>query len=512
MDTDRPKKPGGRVISRAVGYKNLFNTKGTRVFEEYNNLALGTFVPNRLHVTINAMESAIGAEGYNGVEFHEVWHYFQTCMTPFGQKSWNIYRQGIGFILSEYMNLITTKGSKPRLPLGYFASEGRVELANSFLWLNTFIASAGIAAARSSVSDKYKYVSDLSIMLYPYDWLICPEISVEGRIYRLQGTHIIEGHAIFIEALYSNFFNQIPIQDTLDPTKVPYNYLLCLNYFSEQLGSDRLFELPIVCDLALQAYWNEPVTSEEDWQASHPGWRFVRIIQEIINNGIKLNSNDPYGDYDRYCDAILRACGYSSLKDSLDAAAEFYSGHCLLKTEERMLEALKFRKDNLSCGANPFLNIKSWMEMKKFKPSTIHRNGHLEVTVEEAEEMQLKGSNVVEGFMLETIGEIHFQAFIAQLLGKKHEDCENDQYCCGYKYFNINGCFFQAEGVCTGILTSGVQMPVESSVDCDENFKGCFFEMVFLPYGLSVSDFSIDFTQKLPTLDELKDIAMKLNK
>jgi hypothetical protein len=176
-----------------------------------------------------------------------------------------------------------------------------------------------------------------------------------------------------------------------------------------------------------------------------------------------------------------------------------------------MLEALKFRKDNLSCGANPFLNPKSWMEMKKFKPSTIQRGGHLEVTVDEAEDIQLKGSNIAEGFYLETIGEIHFQAFIAQLLGNKHEDCENNQFCCGYKYFNINGCFFQAEGVCTGILTSGAQVPVESSIDSDENFKGCFFELVFLPYSLSISDISIDFTQKLPTLDELKVMAEKLN-
>lgn len=480
------------------------------MFDEYSNLALGTFVPSRLHVTINAMESAIGSEHYNGIEFHEVWHFFQTCMTPFGQKSWNIYRQGIGFILREYMTLITTKGSKPQLPLGYFASEGRVEMANSFLWLNTFIASAGIAAARSSVNSKYKYVSDLSIMLYPYDWLICPEISVEGKIYNLQGINIIEGQAIFIEAIYSNIFNNIPIQVTLNPTKVPHKYLLCLNFFCEQLGPDRLTEFPIVCDLALQAYWNEPVTSEEDWQASHPGWRFVRIIQEIISNNIRLNQKDPYGDYERYCDAVLRACGYDSLEDSLDAAAEFYSSHCLLKTEERMLEALKFRKDNLSCGANPFLNLKTWMEMKKYKPSTIQRGGHLEVTVDEAENIQLKGSNVAEGFLLETIGEIHFQAFIAQLLGNKHEECEDNQCCCGYKYFNMNGCFFQAEGVCTGVLTSGAQVPVESSIDSDENFKGCFFELVFLPHGLSISDFSIDFTQKLPTLDELKVMAGKL--
>jgi hypothetical protein len=485
---------------------------GEKMLDEYNNLTLGSFVPNRLHVKINAVESAIGSDKYNGLEFHEIWHYFQTCMTAFGHKSWNIYRQGIGYILSEWIELINDLQINPQIPLGYFAQNSKKAAANSYLLMNVYRASAGIAAARSSVGSKHKFVKDLSIMLYPHEWLINPEVLIGENKYNLQGSDVLEGHAIFIEAVYSFHINNIPINVTLDKRAAPNKYFICLDYFIKALGPTRVPEFPVVCDLALQAYWNEPVTTEEQWRASHPGWRFVRIIEVLSQGDVDVKTADIKDNYVYYCDTVMRACGYPSLHDSLAAAATFYEGRHLLKTEVRMLEALKFRQENPSCGGVPFLNPAVWIEMKKLsKPSTIQRGDGLEVIVDTAERIALETNQVMDGFMLETIGEIHLQAFISQLLGLKQLDCENNQFCCGYKYFNIdNACLFHGNGSCTGILTSGTKAPVEISLNDEAGvISGCSFESMFYALGMTITDIDIDFTQSVLTLEDVHRIVSR---
>lgn len=473
--------------------------------EEYQKLVLGSFVPSRLHLSMHASESAIGNNKYNTLEFHEIWHFFQTCMTAFGQKNWNIYRQSIGFIYSEWKKLTSNSGHSPRLPLGHLASLGNSELAHSFLLYNAFMGSAGIACARSSTRPSHRNIKDLSILTYDCDWPIKPTVTIGGKNENIEGVHVIEGQAIVMESIYGQFLNEIPPDETLDRSTVPEKYFICIDYFIEKLGAERFHEFPAVCDLALQAHWTEPVANENEWRSSHPGWRFVKIIEKIIENNIRLDHRNIKYEYENYCNEITNSCGYKSIKETLLSSIDTFSHGCLLKTDERMLEALKFRYENLICGAYPFLNIDIWMKMKEFKPSTIQRKGKLAITVDGEEEVKLKNDHIAEGFFLETMGELHLQAFVAQILGQRHSECSDKQISCGYKFFNIeDGCQFQATGQCDGRIESGHNPPVVSMIDKDGNFSGCIFVMAVSPYKLSISDLSVDFSSVLPTLSELK--------
>lgn len=471
---------------------------------QYDNLSVGAFLPQRLHLLMNVKEEFVGKDKYGIYLFHEVWHYYQTCMTSFGYKCWNLYRQSVGVIFSEWCDIISMDKDCRRIPLGYLASLGGVKLGKSVLLYESFMTSTGATMARVVTDSTHISMKDLSLILYDVDWLIKPFVIIKNQQENIEAIHVIEGQAFMMEALYGELLG-VPLHETLDRKTVPKKYFICIDYFTEKLGSERITEFPVVCDIALQAYWTDPVQSSEDWKNSHPGWRFVYIIDMIIENNIKLDLNRIKEDYERYCDEITKSCGYKSIKEALNCSINSFSKCCLMETEAKILQCLKFRYENLICGAFPFLDMDLWKKMKEFHPPIIQREDMLYVDIPSEAKLKLINEGVGEGFFLETICEFHLQALVAQILGRKHSDCSDTQIACGFRYFNIpKGCIFQDSGQCDGIVESMCNPSVTCEMDDNENISGCTFASMLLPYNIKFSDISVNFSIKLPRIVDLK--------
>jgi hypothetical protein len=122
--------------------------------------------------------------------------------------------------------------------------------------------------------------------------------------------------------MFLRTFHEVPFEETLGK-QVSAKYRVAFEWFSSQVGADRTVLFPFVCDLALQTIWNDMPKTEEEWQATSPAWRFVRLTRAIRDGaGPQLLTDELVGGYGKAANELLRICKFSSLEDVTDAALE----------------------------------------------------------------------------------------------------------------------------------------------------------------------------------------------
>lgn len=471
------------------------------------NYLRGSFVPTRLHTYLtedyddypNHENPSPNPEAERTI-VHELFHYFQTLFTGFGQSAWLVHRVLTGFIVSEWIKATNTYKEKRPLPLSYLSSKSKEDRAKSFLIYKTAVETSYLFTACHSLSDPSLKLIDLPLLLNSHSWQINPIINLNGESIFLQGKDIIESHAHYLESVYSFVVNGIPFIESYDEKVLPAKYHLPFKWFITEIGVERSIEFPIICDLALQINFDIKIDSEDNWQKFNPSWRFVRLTNALKScKELKIiNSlSDAINNYDEYCSKLLKKCNYDSLEEIIQKRQNYLRTSSEQSNIEKIMDkALEFRKKYLWCGANPFLDISVWIEMKnQFPTLLIQTQDGLRVTL-------LENLKLINEFMIE----LQIQALASQVIGDFRKD-ENqaETFKCGFAYFNIqNGCHFQKDSCCSGILRPDEDAPFPIKINDEDEFSGCFFEAALMLLGTSISNLDIQYGHRIPRIEDLE--------
>lgn len=470
---------------------------------------LGSFVPSRLHLKLVGEEQdyrppigAVHRPQNEATLVHEQMHYYQTAMTAYGQTVWHSYREAASHVVNEWIRATQSSPKNRRIPLAYLAKRSKRHQAFAMLEDRTCKEILGLLSARSYVHPPTRKLEELGLHLVEKPWQISPSITVDGETYLLHGIDILESHAKFLEGTYSLIMNDIPMADTINPRKIPKRYYVTFLWFIQEVGPERILEFPVICDLALQALWSDPPKSELEWRASHPGWRFVKLTDALkARRPLPFsNTKDALERYTAYCVELLSNCGFPTLDETLERTLSRYDKPELTRLEIRMMDALRFRKEYPWCGANPFLDLDVWVQMKKRFVAPLQQVGEETATTIVEGELPPDPHLPASGLQLENIVELHLQALAFQILGQHppRYTGKADEIQCGYGYFAINkGCHYQISDACPASFTPKKGLPIPLTALPDGNMAGCSFGMLLTSRGLSATDIDVDFSHRM---------------
>jgi hypothetical protein len=468
---------------------------------------LGSFIPSRLHMRLNtSLENfdegmSVDIES-QATAIHEHVHFFQTIFTGYGHIAWDSHRQITSFLYHEWMQASAIPDQKRRLPIAHYAKLGLEQLIHAVWMDRSVLEMINLFRARFWLPSPNVTLQELGLRLLPYPWLANPAISVDGELHILQGKEITEGHAYFVEATYLEQVHKIDRSKIWDKLILPQQYWIAFEWFLEECGEEKYSEFPFICDLAIQVSWNPvvPVT-EEQWRASNPAWRFVKLVQALKGEKY-LNLGLPEewpNKYDFFASTLLNKCNFYSLEQIFfERLASFKRKKELLHLEALMENAIQFRQANPWCGGNPVADSNLWKQMiQNFRVPIVEIGGKL-----------ASFGTPNTQINTEVVMELQFQAFAVQILGEFSRAAIREKAIeCAFSKFDIHqGCEFQKTDFCSGRYNpnNGAPFPVEQIED--NTLKGCSFEMLLNATGLSSIDLDIDHTAKLPTDEELEII------
>ncbi|TVR84950.1 MAG: hypothetical protein EA409_00155 [Saprospirales bacterium] len=436
---------------------------------------------------------------------HEYMHFFQTIFTGYGHIAWDSHRQITSFLYNEWSQASAIPNQKRRLPLAHYAKLGLEQLMHAVWIERSVLEMINLCRARFWLPSPNVTLQELGLKLRPYPWLANPTITVNGTSHVLQGKEITEGHAHFVEATYLEQIHDIDRSKIWDKSILPKQYWIAFEWFLEECGEEKYSEFPFICDLAMQISWDPVVpTTEEQWRASNPAWRFVKLVQALKEEkslNIGLPEEWPK-KYDFFASTLLGKCDFHSLEQIFsERLASFKRKKELLNLEALMEKAIRFRQANPWCGGNPMADLNLWKQMTQtFRVPIIEIGGKL-------------GSFGTPDTQINTeaVMELQFQAFAVQILGEFSRSAVREKAIeCAFSRFDIpQGCEFQRTHFCSGRYSpsDGAPFPVERAEN--DTLKGCSFEMLLNTAGLRSTDLDVDHAAKLPTDEELKVINRK---
>lgn len=466
---------------------------------------LGSFLPHRLHMRLSGKGENYTPELANLKEMatwvHENTHFLQTIFTGYGQIAWDSHRQMTSFLVREWVKGHTQfQKKKFRIPLSHYAKFSPEHLTSALVIDRTFRDVITIGKARFWMDTPGVKISDLSLKLLNKPWVANPTIIIDGKTHILQGKEVIEGHAQFAEVTLIEQYTKITREDAWCRETLPSKYLVAFDWFMEQCGESHYSTFPFICDLALQTSWDPVVpTTEEEWHASSPSWRFVRLTKMLRTmRHLHLGEPDKWSKtYNVFASSLLDACNFKSL-DCIyeERLTAINRKEILLSLETIMKRAILFRKEIPWCAGNPIANMELWEKIKNTFPAPI---------------VEINGS--FKGVALggerentEILFELQFQALAAQIFGDFSSAALREKSIeCAFSKFDIpQGCEYQKSHFCSGRYCPSNGPPHIVSQTDDQKVKGCSFEYLLNLYGTCSTDLDIDHFAQLPKTNKFE--------
>lgn len=487
---------------------------------------LGSFIPNRLQLTINEDEIGMMYSNEHLVELkreltivHEKMHYYQSAMTGYGQDAWNLYRQLVACVLDNWISATNNMKYGRVLPIVHLINDSIDGLRNAVTINIIGKDTLRLMNLINKCPNCYKSLKDVGNLYSNNDFEICPTIVLNNEEYRVNGVDIIEAHAKYLEGYYIQKILNIDKDYVLDRNVLPKEYYYIYDWFINTLGEEYYLDFPIICDLSLQTEYKCIIKTEDEWHAIHPAWRFVKLT-EALKKGIVnrfISEEDIINRYNDYSEKLLEYCGYISLDDNINRMKKRYCFRCdtcdKLELEKRMEGLLTLKDNNRWVSANPFISISKWIELnKKYNPPIIKRGDTIEIIPNDGH--QIKNVALASGIIAENIMEIHLQALASQILGYKSEYLlyPNDLQC-GYSYYGIKrGCAYQENNRCTGEIDIDNGELVGFTIDSDGNANGCSFEMFLRTTKINtIKNIAVKgYNKKMPSYEKLNELAKAL--
>src|SRR6478609_2593752 len=417
---------------------------------------------------------------------HETFHWWQTAMTGYGHASWSIFRQITSFSVTQWIKATASNPNERVFSLKALTTpptRENVELLVTRLACETSI---GIANARFRRAPGQETLDAVDPMKFRgRQWSLAPKVKLEGLDRYLDGIDVIEAQAHFVASQFSQVFRGAPAENFM-PQGLSEKYWFAFVWFCKTAGERFAHLFPMVCDLALMTIWNDMPTTEDEWRATCPAWRFVTITNSLqAAIGAPPNPKNMPEVYLDIADRLLSLCNYPSLDNVIagSLAREAWRSP-VMELEKRMLNAMKFRQTHPWCVAYPWIADNVFEAMHRQFPVPI-----LQV------EGILKANSYVPAindktvdFMAEVGGELMLQAWAMQLLEIPPATvAPPDTIQCGFRYFDIeNVCPHQIADGCPGWFKPGDKSPYPADLSDEDTLLGCPFEKLLAGAGVNI--------------------------
>jgi len=221
-----------------------------------------------------------GIEGNFLTLLHEKFHHWQYLFTPYGHLKWGCYRTVSSDVIDIWLNATNLTPDERRIPISYLLNKedkSSLQGAATIYLLETSLKTINLME-RNCID------SEVEQILQFEKNHTSPTITINGEKYTLNGIDIIECFAKYQEAIFGYLMERKKFEDTMNPSVLRSEYYMAYVYFIEQLGTERIFEFPVVCELALTVNKLSKFNNLEKWKMYHPAWRFLKIIRCLQDN------------------------------------------------------------------------------------------------------------------------------------------------------------------------------------------------------------------------------------
>lgn len=463
--------------------KNAFNTVN------------GQFFPGQLSSRLYMRTDDIDRKYL--VAFHERFHYLQNVFTPYGHLKWGVHRNITSEIVSAW-NGLTVQMKKPKkIPIYEYMNDGDID---SLKILSTVYFQDLLQKLANITDVLVLSEEELEINGISKDRLL-PKIIVDNKEYLLNGIDIIESFAKFEEALLGWCFEERDLNEIINPDKLDPRYYIALYFFVNELGMERLYEFPIVCELALAFSHLPRCNEEESLHMCHPGWRFLKIVdflKKYPDLQPDIFSNESFWSY---TETILNGCNFE-VWEELWKPAENYAKASDLSMAKEMLDAIKYKKDHPWCLSYPMLSPQVYFdeEFERFHPLFIITDDRVFY-------------NVKNVSISELLFENEYQALALQICGYLSQyNMYPDMLQCSDNYFGIRSCKHWLDKSCDGHLCKETELPPLELDESGNIVNGCMMEVLLNIIGTSIKEIEVGNMKRKYSMKEIGNaarIAMK---
>lgn len=440
--------------------------------ENFYKSVRGSFTPEQFGVFLN-MHSCEVDDNYL-IAFHENFHYWQSVFTPYGHMKWACDRSVSADVVNIWLSATKESPSARFLPAAGMVSsnDDKQRAGAAEIYIQELTRQMVYASERVGNNPK------LYRMLTVGKDELAPTIDLDGKKYQMNGIDILESYAKYQEAVLAFLVEDKQFAEAIDPEKLRPEYYSAFSYFIDKVGTERILEFPVACELALSASRPCFIDQQDKWKEHYPAWRYIRIIDVIsrYEQAEYLSVSNLEANFTSYVDMTLRNCGYMGWDDCWDSVVK-YAEQSGMNISNDMVRAIEFKREYPWVLSFPFINSEVYRLMKEFHPYFYVMTDSSRYAVDS----EIMGQEVVF--------ENHFQAFAHQICGHispRCIDCGKVQ--CGFSYYGIKGCQYLLDGSCDGHVDRDSELP---RIVLDENrniVEGCLFEAFLNVMGVEVKD------------------------
>lgn len=458
----------------------------------------GTFLTTRLEMRLAGSPSDYEQNSVKvknlATYLHEHIHFFQAIFTGYGHIQWDSHRQMTSFTFSNWKKLNDLNEGVIKLPLSNCDTSPESKAFSQFIY-EAASEQIKISKAKFYMINGSLSLKQCGLLSLNHDWRANPVRDIGGKHIALQTKDILEGHAYFIERSFLEKECEINSEIAWSREGVKEQYTAAYDWFIQKCGKSKHEYFPVICDLALQISWYPVIpTTEEEWQASNPSWRFVKLTDTLASNPtFSLEEPENWHEtYAKFCSELLSICGYMQLEEVFkERLAAFSRKKSLMQIEEVMKKGILFRMSKPWISVNPVHNVNELSTLlKEFKtPYIIFEEGFFSF-----------GTPSVSG--AEIIFELQYQAFTDQVLGNFSESARvNSKIECAFSKYNIgNVCIYQKSHGCKGQLSPKDDIPFPRTINPEGNLEGCSFDWLLKTMDINMKDIEINFNSKFTNL------------
>lgn len=444
-------------------------------FEDIYKSIGGAYTPEQFGVFLNMHSSEV--DNNYLIAFHENYHYWQTVFTPYGHMKWSCDRSVSAEVVKIWLAATNEPTDKKIIPAAGMVNSNNIKqrAAAAEIFVQDLVRKVAYASERVVTDHTLEKMLPISM-----DEL-SPTIELNGTEYKLNGIDILESYAKFQEAALAFWVEKRPFDEVIDPSKLSPTYYSALWYFIDKVGSNRIIEFPVVCELALAVKHLGIIDKEGAWKDQYPAWRFIRIVDVIskYKQGDYLKVGNLKRKFRTYVDMTLEKCGYAGWDECWDYVKQ-YAEQTNMNISNDMLRAIEFKRKYPWALSFPLLDPDVYCLMKDFHPYYYVMADSSRYAVNS----KLLGQEVVF--------ENHFQALSHQICGHMSQrcmDCWKVQ--CGFSYYGIKGCKYLLDGICDGHVDGESDLPKIVLNENHDIVEGCMFEAFLNVIGRSVKELEV---------------------
>lgn len=444
-------------------------------FDERLKTIGGSFSPDQMSIFLNMQKDELG-ENYR-VYFHERFHHWQFLFTPYGHLRWGCIRSASAEIIEAWSKVTETTKKQRLLPVGNLLEHCDKDSLGSVLAILT----QNFALTLLNYHERYYENKDVTNRLRISKDDVCPKILLRGREYYLNGLDIIESFTKFQEAVFCETIDNTPFYKTLDCTKLNPEYYSAFSFFLEQLGSNRILEFPVICEIALAT--NKLCkfdNSNISWRNNHPAWRYVKLITVLKEHTHSLPSlsDNIKENFVEYWNAVTSLCGFQDYRTMWDSAID-YAQSSELSMAKDMKRAIDFKLQHPWFLAFPLL------DSQLLENSELHDLRPYYLIFSDTAEYFIDDKSIIS----EIIFEGHFQALSNQIAGKMSKRCVyTDLLQCGFSYYGFGGCKYLTDGLCEGHFDKDHRVEKIEFDKAGNVIQGCPFECFLLTCNINPNE------------------------